>query len=212
MCFSATASFTAAAGLAFAGVATLGLKPAPRLIPYALTPLLFAAHQMIEGFVWLSVNETGTAPPMLINAWVFIAKSFWPVWTPFMVLVLEGESRRRIGLITLLIVGAAISALLLYVQLSTPFHVSVVDGNLRYASDHPLSDGVIGLYVLATVAPMLISRHHYVALFGVAVLVGSATTELAYRHAGPSVWCFFAALASGLVFLHVREQSRAARV
>lgn len=212
MCFSATASFTAAAGLALAGAATLRLRPAPRHIPYALTPLLFATHQAIEGFVWLSVNETGAAPPALIDAWVFIAKSFWPVWTPFMVLAMEEGERRRIGLLALLVVGAAISLLLLNVQVTSPYVVGVTDGNLRYVSDHPLADGLVGAYVMATAAPMLISRHRYVELFGVAVLAGSVATELAYRHAGASVWCFFAAIASALVFLHVREQSLKARV
>jgi hypothetical protein len=207
MCFSAAASFTAAAGLGVIGAATLKLGPPLRSLPFALTPLLFAVHQLIEGFVWLAVDDGAGVPQALTNSWVFIAKSFWPVWTPFMVLLMEPDRKRRRGLIALLIAGAVVSAVLFSAQLSNPYSVRIIGHSLQYETAHPFGESLVGLYLLATVAPLLISRFRFVEYFGIAVLVGSVTTQIAFAHAGASVWCFFAAISSALVYLHVREQS-----
>ena len=68
MCFSATASFSAAAVLL--GIGTLTLRSAlasrhayrRRELPFAAIPLLFAIQQLIEGVIWLTF---GADVPML---------------------------------------------------------------------------------------------------------------------------------------------------
>ncbi|MEZ5919808.1 MAG: DUF6629 family protein [Parvularculaceae bacterium] len=209
MCFSATASFTAAGALAVVGAATLAQRPAPRLLPFALTPTIFAVHQAIEGVIWLDVAAGKTPTPALVAAWVFIAKTFWPAWTPFMVFMMERSAHRRLGLVALLITGLTTAGVLLYVQIISPYTVEVASHHLNYLTAHPLSEALIGLYVLSTVAPLLISRARLVELFGVVVLAGSIATEMFFTLAGASVWCFFAAIASIAVYFAVRAQTRA---
>lgn len=75
MCFSATASFVAAAGLAPVGIVSLvmarRLEP-ERWRPLALMPILFAIQQALEGCVWLGLE----APAVLLGCgWCR-----WPIW------------------------------------------------------------------------------------------------------------------------------------
>ncbi|HNS86930.1 MAG TPA: hypothetical protein PKH09_08495 [Parvularculaceae bacterium] len=210
MCFSAEASFVAAAGLAAIGAATLAQRPSRRMAALAATPLLFAAHQAIEGLVWLGVREGGVSQA-LIKSWVFIAEVFWPTFVPLAVLLLTRGRRRRQGLFALLLTGLIVSGYFLAILLQSDFIVSIVNHNLRYRPDEPIAHNLPGLYLLSTVAPLLIARERFVFAFGVAVLAGAIVTEIFFNHAGPSVWCFFAALASVCAFLAVRDEKTARR-
>ena len=60
MCFSAEASFASGAVIGIVGVTTLRLVERPRDLLLASLPLLFAAHQLEEGCVWLALE--GKAP------------------------------------------------------------------------------------------------------------------------------------------------------
>ena len=55
MCFSATASFSAASITAVIGIATLRQVKHPRELLLAAMPLLFAVQQAIEGALWVSL-------------------------------------------------------------------------------------------------------------------------------------------------------------
>ncbi len=207
MCFSATASFAAAGGLAVIGAATIALRPAPRMAALAAAPLIFAAHQAIEGTIWLQLHD-GAVSEALIRAWVFIAEVFWPTFTPLAVLMLTRGRRRRQGLGALAVAGVVVSGHFLMILIQSDFTVGAVNGNLRYDAGAPPGDRLAGLYLLATVAPLLIARERFVFAFGVAVLAGAMVTELFYAHAGPSVWCYFAAIASLCAFFAVRDDNR----
>jgi hypothetical protein len=56
MCISATANFVGSGVIAAVGVATLCQVRRAREVPFAAFPLLFAVHQLIEGFVWLGLD------------------------------------------------------------------------------------------------------------------------------------------------------------
>lgn len=174
----------------------------------ATTPLLFAVHQAIEGAIWLGVHD-GVVSQALIKAWVFIAEIFWPTYTPLAILAVTRGRRRRQGLAALLVTGLIVSGYFLMILLQNDFTVSAVNGNLLYQPEEPAAHNLPGLYLLAAVAPLLIARERFVLAFGVAVLAGAIVTELFFIHAGPSVWCFFAAIASGCAYLAVREEKSA---
>lgn len=209
MCFSAAASFTAAAALVVIGAATLAQRPAPRLLPFAAIPLIFAAHQAIEGFIWLSMNAGASPPGALVAAYLVIAQVLWPAYTPLAVLAFEHGRRRRQALAALAVAGLFVSGVLAYVLVNHPYTVSVTEHGLRYATTRGIETQFVGLYVLTATAPFLISRWRYVLAFGITVLVGSMVTELFFFRAAASVWCFFAAIASVFAALHVRQARQA---
>ena len=59
MCFSAEVSFTAAGVLGALGAVCIGQASRLREKPLAAIPLLFAAQQALEGFIWLSPLHGG---------------------------------------------------------------------------------------------------------------------------------------------------------
>ena len=207
MCFSAAASFTTAAVIGAIGVGALAQRPEKKRLPFAAIPLIFAAHQAIEGAIWLSIGD-GAPPQALVLAYLFIAQIFWPIYTPLAVLVMESDRRRRLSLWILLAAGAAVSAAMAFIMLRHNYSVEIVNHSLHYATQAEFEKQLIGLYVVATTAPLLLSPHRYVIAFGATVLLAAIVTELAFYYAGASVWCFFAAIASGFVFLHIRRRKR----
>src|SRR5262249_3687551 len=73
MCFSAAASFSAAGLLGLAGIGTLAQVRKRIELPLAVTPLLFAAQQAIEGVLWLTVNQGRAHSLTLANLFAAIA-------------------------------------------------------------------------------------------------------------------------------------------
>ncbi|KTD57119.1 hypothetical protein Lsai_1723 [Legionella sainthelensi] len=55
MCFSASASFTAAGVIAAVGICSLLKARTYPLFLFALTPLFFAVQQALEGIVWITL-------------------------------------------------------------------------------------------------------------------------------------------------------------
>src|SRR2546430_366407 len=92
MCFSAQASFAAAAFLLPGGVycAGVAILRRPAYLPLAVVPFVFSVQQFCEGFVWIGLDR-GDAGLVTTAALAFLAFAlgFWPFWVPFCVLFLE---------------------------------------------------------------------------------------------------------------------------
>ena len=96
MCFSVTADLVA--GAALTPVAVLSLREVRhwREVPYASLPAVFAAHQLIEAFVW-AWQDGGVSPAVGHSAaviYVFIAWPLLPALVPVAVFLLEPRETR----------------------------------------------------------------------------------------------------------------------
>ena len=96
MCFSATASFMAAASRREHRHRDLveGAPVANRaLLPIAAFPTLFALQQGVEGFLWLDLaRPTASAcRPFLMHAFIGYAEVFWPAFAPLAAWLIEPE-------------------------------------------------------------------------------------------------------------------------
>jgi len=227
MCFSATASFTAAALLAPVGMASVrsALAAAPRpeggtaRLPLAATPLIFALQQAIEGMVWLGVVRHPAAPftEAAALAYLFFAYAFWPFWIPFAA-VRFGEDRapeRPLWATRLLpVVGLLLGMVLWLPLLSGPGPVTpeVVQGSLHYPAglvfdDQRLNDLGRGLYVAIICLSLLLATSRGLVISAAALLGAVALAEALYGHAFTSVWCYFSAVLSILILWIVRTES-----
>jgi hypothetical protein len=209
MCFSATASFTAAAVLGAAGALTLS-KAAGHgraLLPLAAFPLAFAAQQAVEGLLWLELPRPTPAPyrPALVHAFQAYAEIFWPVFAPLAALLIEPVRWRRWVLAFCLAVGAALALVLLIKMIQHPYFAFIAGGHIIYRNDYDYPTGIEAPYLIATVAPLLLSSGKAVQALGVVVLVAFFGSYMLARDAYISVWCFFAALASVMVYLHISD-------
>ncbi len=97
MCFSATASFTAAATLSVLGVATLTQIRSRRELLLENFPLLFAIQQFSEGLVWLTKDDTSlhSITSLVTYSFLFFATGLWLILCPLSVYFLESDVLKR---------------------------------------------------------------------------------------------------------------------
>lgn len=210
MCFSATASFAASAGLAAIGAASYRAAPAKRKFLAAI-PLLFAVQQAMEGIQWLSA---GAGKSNLGAAYVFLFFAFlvWPVFIPSSVFVLD-EKRKKI-LRWFIVVGAGVSLALLALLATEPLTVRVWKHSIWYDVYAPFGASAILLYVAVVCGAMLVSSNRMIRFGGILAMISAGVSAFFFFETFTSVWCFFAAILSSLVYLFARskkEQQKTAR-
>lgn len=212
MCFSAPASFATAVVTGVIGIVAISRTTQRRELPLALVPLIFAIQQGIEGVLWLTLPEDTPAVSFggLVNAYLFFAQVFWPVFAPFAVLTMErGEGRRRL-IWALQVLGAAVGAYFLVGLLTHPHSAAIIDDHIVYATEYRFPLALGGAYLAATSLPMLLSTRRTLVMLGVIVALGCVVAYLAYWQSFASVWCFFAAGASSIILAHFALIRRAA--
>ena len=212
MCFSATASF--AAGAFLLGLGTLTLRSAlasqqRRALPFAAIPLLFAVQQLIEGVIWLTFSGEATLlNSVMTHAYSFFSHVLWPVYVPVAVLLMEPAGWRRRTLVAFVAAGVAVGAYLLYVLVAFPVVSRPTGQHVEYVSPHFFAAVTMTLYLLSTAISPLLSTHRMVGVFGALALLSFGAAYAFYATWFISVWCFFAALLSTVVYLHFARKVR----
>lgn len=209
MCFSATASFAASALLTGVGVMALRAVRRPEERLFALIPLLFATQQLTEGLVWMSYPW---AAPTL-RAWAtqvysIFSHLLWPAFIPWAVRAMEPVQWRR-RVLGVLGLGGIFSALfLLSSMVTTPIEVFPIGDHLEYRSPHFFLPISLTLYLAATTLGLGMSSHPVVRWFGVFALVSAGVAYAVYARWFISVWCFFAAALSVMVYVALATRRR----
>ena len=207
MCFSATASFSAGVVLAALGTLTLRAAHHRRELPFAAIPLLFAIQQLTEGVIWMTFrHEAPLLNSVMTHLYSFFSHVLWPIYVPVAVLLIEPLRWRRAALLGFVAAGLVAGVYLLYVLLAFPVISRPTGQHVEYVSPHFFAATVMTLYLLAaTVSPMF-SSHRLVKVFGVLALLSFAAAYGFYTTWFISVWCFFAALLSAVIYLHFAMQ------
>ncbi len=205
MCFSASASFIAGTSLSTIGVATLRKAEGTAEQPFAMIPLLFGIQQLTEGVIWLTFSHDA---PLLKQTMTYLYSGFshvlWPMYVPFAVGVLEAVRGRRRVIFAFEAAGIGVALYLLYFIVTRPVVAEVVGMHIVYASPHFNQMSVMTLYVAATCVSCFCSSHRFVNLFGALALLAFIAAYAFDVGALFSVWCFFAAILSLLIYLHLR--------
>lgn len=215
MCFSAGASFAGGAVLSAIGVATMRKVQHPSQRLFASIPMLFAFQQFSEGMVWLTLKSGGHE---LIQSaagtfFLIMALVIWPSMMPMAVMRLEENKKRKKIIAGFLSAGIIVS--LYYTFCLAAFNVNpVITGfHVQYVNDFPKTLGFVafGLYILATIVPLFISTVRRMPVFGILVFVSCLITGVFYKEFLTSVWCFFAALISVIIYYIVNPSHEVAR-
>lgn len=206
MCFSPTASFVAGTALSGIGGVTIWKSPSRWEIPFASIPLLFGIQQLTEGVVWLSLGN-----PAVLSAASFAFMLFshvlWPTFIPLSVALMEPKRWRRRLLYCFVAVGAVVSAYFLYFLLIEDVKTGVLNKSILYVSPSFAVTFVLSPYSVATCASCLFSSYRYANLFGILTFLSAVAAYEFYDKTFISVWCFFAALLSVVIYLHVARRS-----
>ena len=175
-------------------------------MPLAAIPLLFAAQQLIEGFVWREAEAGQVVSSAWVTAYVAFAKVLWPAYAPLAILLVEPVAQRRRLLAICAAAGLAISTdlargLATYTQWAVQ-----AEGHLRYATMQPVPLWIAFAYVAVVAVALLASSRPAIRLFGLLALTGALIGALTAPLAFPSVWCFFAAGSSLVLAAHFHRR------
>lgn len=203
MCFSATSSFSADAVLLGFGALTLKVAHRPRELPFAAMPLLFSIQQLSEGVVWLTFRyEAPQLNAVMTHVYSFFSHVLWLVYVPMAVLLMEPSGWRRRALLAFVAASVAVGGYLFYILIAYPIISRPTGQHIEYVSPYFFAAAVMTLYLMsATLSPVL-STYRMVNDFGVLALLSFAAAYYFYATWFISVWCFFAALLSVVVYLH----------
>ena len=212
MCFSASASFVAAASLSGIGLVSVRRTTRPAEAPFALIPLLFGVQQLSEGVLWLSFRyEAPLLTDSMTYVYSFFSHTFWPIYVPIAFALLEPVRwrRRSFGLFQAL--GLAVGVYLLYNISRLPVTAEVIDRHIVYVSPHFYIFAVMVLYFTATCASAILSSYPLVKVFGALAFFSALAAYHFAASAFVSVWCFFAAVLSLLIYLHFSREAAGIR-
>ena len=207
MCFSATASFVAGGALSAAGVAVLRRARTRERIPIASIPLIFGIQQLVEGVVWLSFGKP-TLHVFATYLFTLFSHVFWPFYMPLAVMMIEPDPKRKKILGGFVIFGVSVSIYMLYYILKGPITSEIVQSCIYYAVPYSDSYWLLAAYIVATCVGCFFSSHKYIRVFGLAVFGGLLISLWSYRFAFYSVWCFFAAILSLIIYLHLGPRKK----
>ena len=138
--------------------------------------------------------------------WIYLlfALVVLPTLVPLLVLFLTPPSPHRWRLVPFAALGFIVSIILLEAILVG--HPNVRLGAYHLAYSIGLRHGVliIGLYIVATCGPFLASGFRPMVWFGAVNIVAAIVLALLVADGLTSLWCFYAALVSGALALHLR--------
>jgi len=222
MCFSATASFAAAAVLIPAGAYCIK-KSSELSQPYwalAMLPMLFGLQQLLEGGVWVTL-QSGEAAYTHGFALGFLLFShvFWLCWVPYSSYLTELSPRLR-RLFLLIAAFGLLFGVFMYVPLlfnADWLTVSIVKHSIRYelklVFDSFVSQRLVtAVYAAVILVPLMLSSDAYHRMLGALVLLSGLVTGVFFGWVFISVWCYFAALISLYIFFMIYRSVTAKRL
>jgi len=212
MCFSAQASFAAGVVISSVGVATINKVKKPTSKLFAIIPLLFGIQQIAEGFLWVSLPVKWSIDLQQFCAYIFIiiALVAWPTIIPLSTWMMEEDAKKRKIIRLFLGLGVVLSAYygsclaLIGVQPEISCYHIVYKGEFPPALVLP----VFFIYVLVTITPLFISSVRKMKFMGMIMFVSVAVSAIFFKLYLTSVWCFFAAVLSGIVYFIIAENEK----
>ncbi len=214
MCFSATGSFGVAAVIAGIGAVAVTQDKPPSHRMLAVVPLLFAAQQVAEGVVWMTIGHPADSSLQAIAVALFLGFALvcWPMWVPISLFTAERDPRRRRALAVLSVIGVIVGVYAAFLLMRGRPTAHVAGHSLAYDYKDRGPALVLALYlpgyVLPTVGPFFVSTISRARTMGTVLVLSLLATFMIERRALTSVWCFFAAILSVLIVLSIGKDYR----
>lgn len=209
MCFSAEASFAGGIIISAIGIVTVREVHKPSQLVFASIPLFFGLQQVIEGSLWLTIQNPEFANLQRIGTYFFLimADFLWPTIIPMAVLLMEENRKRKRILKILLAMGISLSLYYAYCLLFFNITPQIMGYHIQYNTTFPksLSMPAFITYLIVTITPLFISSIKRTHLLGILMFLSCLVTAIFFTQYLTSVWCFFAALISGVIFWILKD-------
>jgi hypothetical protein len=211
MCFSAQASFTLSGILIGVGVASMARSASPAHRMLAAAPVLFGVQQAAEGVVWLTIGAPARADTLRLAVDIFLGLALvvWPVWVPLALRQIERHQARRRILTGLCWLSALISVSAAGLLSRWQPFATIVGNSVAYSypgtSNTALHLLLVAAYIVSTIGPFFVSTSKLARTLGITLIVSVVAAAVIRRDSLTSVWCFFAAALSVLIFFAVAD-------
>lgn len=209
MCFSATASFSAAIVLTTIGVASIRKSNHKSQLLFASIPLFFGVQQFAEGILWLTIPKGDYYVLQKVASYVylFFAHVLWPLWVAIAILLLEKMRTRKIFQKVLVLIGITVCFYLAYHLANYDVEAKIDGHHINYILGYSdsMNNFWIFLYALATIAPPFFSHIKRMWILGITILVSYLITAYFYENYVLSVWCFFSSIISILIYYFISQ-------
>jgi hypothetical protein len=209
MCFSPEASFAGGIIISTIGIATITKVHKPSQFLFASIPLFFGIQQIVEGILWLTIPNPEYINLQNIATYFFLimADFLWPMMIPLSVWFMEEKKNKKRILLILLILGSLLSFYYAYCLVFYNVNPEISGYHIFYKTDFPrsLSMPAFIVYLIVTITPLFVSSIKRTHLMGVLMFLSCLVTAIFFTQYLTSVWCFFAALISGVVFWILRD-------
>ena len=209
MCFSATASFSAAVVLATIGVVSVKKTTHKRQVLFACIPFMFGVQQFAEGLLWLTIPKQDyfVLQKIATCIYLFFAHVLWPLWVPIAIMLMDKINVRTFVQKTSVFIGISVSIFSAYCLIN--FDVtSTIDGHhINYILGYSaiMNNFWIFLYALATIVPPFFSHIKRMWVLGITILISYLITQLFYENYTLSVWCFFSSIISIMIYYFINK-------
>ena len=207
MCFSPVGDLVGGSVVVAIGVeACRHVKGRSENLAIAVFPLLLGLHQIDETLVWWGLQGHVPGEVQRVAMWIYLvfALVVLPVLVPLLLTVFESSGRRRRRYAPFLILGLVVSLTILEAMLVGHPTARLDSFHLSYSVGIQHGVIVIGLYIVATCGALLVSGNRSLRWFGGANLVAVIILAVMCANGFASLWCFYAAVVSGAVALHLR--------
>ncbi len=209
MCFSAEASFAGGVIISAIGIVTIKKVHKPSQLVFASIPLFFGIQQFAEGCLWLTIPLPDYLNIQKIATYIFLimADFLWPTMIPLAVLLMEDNEKKKKSLRILLVMGILLSLYYLFCLLFFNVNPRITGYHIKYDTDFPksLSMPAFIVYLIVTITPLFISGIKRTHLLGILMFLSCLVTAIFFTQYLTSVWCFFAALISAVIFWILRD-------
>lgn len=210
MCFSPEASFIVSAGIAITGVLALRKTTQKREWLLASIPLLFAGQQFVEGLLWLVMmnGEMPLAQHWLTQIYGSYAGVIWPVIVPLSIMFVEDDRVRKYLMMLIFIIGLATVFSTMDIIATGGFSSVVQNNCILYDYSQPINTyyATKWSYLVAISGAFFLSSQPVIRWLGAVNVITFSIAYYIYNVNYISVWCFFAAITSGLIYFYFREK------
>jgi Family of unknown function (DUF6629) len=204
MCFSPEASFAGGVIISAIGIITLRKVHKPSQVVFASIPLFFGVQQIAEGVLWLTLPDPDLVSIRKFSTFFFLimAQVIWPSMIPISVMLMEQQPRKKRTLQRVLVPGIILSAYYAFCLIFFHVNPEISRYHILYRTDFPglLSMPAFIVYLFVTIAPLFISSIKKTWLLGILMSLSCIITAIFFTQYLTSVWCFFAALISGVIY------------
>lgn len=212
MCFSPEASFTGGVLIFSIGIAAVKNVHKPNQLVFAIIPMFFGIQQITEGFLWLSLQNPDFPNIQKLTSAIFLimAEILWPIIIPLSVLLIEENKSKKRILWVFLIMGILLSSYYAYCLLNFTVNPQIVNYHIQYNNDFPIAfrNLAFAVYLLATITPLFVSSIKKMHYLGGLMFLSCLISALFFMQYLTSVWCFFAAFISVVIFWILKDSKK----